>query len=511
MNQKIKTIEELKNIIDNLKKDGKKIVHCHGCFDFFHYGHLEHFRDAKTQGDVLIVSITPDEFIQKGPDRPYFNQNIRTEFISELECVDYVTINKFDTAVEILNMFKPDVYAKGKESLQNKDIDKKNNENGEISNLEIEKRIVESYGGRLYLTDTITFSSSRIINKIFEAIPEESKEFIRKIKAKYGIDEIIAKISSLKDIRPLIIGDAILDEYVYCEVMDKTGKEGIVANKYLSSELQLGGVFAVANNVAEFTEHPTLITCVGKNHIDFINKKLNKNIEPFLIVQEDSKTIVKRRYLNNYSGRKDFEIYNANKLDISDESEKKIIDYINKNIHNFDLIIIPDYGHGIISKRLIDFLSNCRKFLAINCQLNGGNMGYNFITKYPKGDFISLNDKELRLPFQKREGDIKEAILQLSEKLHTDKINITLGKRGCIYYERGDFYYHPPFTKEPLDTVGSGDAVLSLTSLLTYKGIEPDLVPFLGNVIGAISTRIMGNQRSIDPTEVKKFVSYISR
>ena len=165
----------------------------------------------------------------------------------------------------------------------------------------------------------------------------------------------------------------------------------------------------------------------------------------------------------------------------------------------------------MISENLRKYLINCGKFLAVNCQLNGGNLGYNFITKYEKGDFVSLNDRELRLPFQEKTGDIKIPIKKLSERLNLNRINITLGKSGSIYYQDGEYFHTPSFTKEPKDTVGSGEAVFSITSLLSYKNVNPEIIPFLGNCIGALATKIIGNQRAVDPIELNKFVSYIMK
>ncbi len=78
---KIKSIYELELIINNLKRSGKRIVQCHGCFDVVHPGHIEHFKDAKTQGDILIVTLTKDEHVEKGPGRPFHNQDSRLKFL----------------------------------------------------------------------------------------------------------------------------------------------------------------------------------------------------------------------------------------------------------------------------------------------------------------------------------------------------------------------------------------------------------------------------------------------
>src|SRR3989344_6897433 len=103
---KIKKIEELTEIIDKLKREGKKIVQCHGCFDYLHFGHVKHFESAKKQGDVLIVTVTPDCFVQKGPGRPFYNHDLRLEFLSNLDPIDYVALNKWETAIETIKLLK---------------------------------------------------------------------------------------------------------------------------------------------------------------------------------------------------------------------------------------------------------------------------------------------------------------------------------------------------------------------------------------------------------------------
>ena len=63
----------------------KKIVLCHGVFDLLHFGHLNHFEKAKSHGDILVVSLTPDKFVNKGPSRPAFKESVRLEMLASLE------------------------------------------------------------------------------------------------------------------------------------------------------------------------------------------------------------------------------------------------------------------------------------------------------------------------------------------------------------------------------------------------------------------------------------------
>jgi len=509
--EKIKTLEELSIIIDNLKNQDKKIVHCHGVFDIVHFGHISHFLDAKKQGDVLIITITPDRFIQKGPGRPIFNEDIRIKHLASIECINYAALNKWDTAVETIKLLKPNFYCKGKEVLDNKDIDKIKTANQSLSNLQAEEQALREIGGKLHLTDEITFSSSKLINELMPLISEESKKFLSDFKQNFTTEDLIKILESLKDLRVIVIGEAILDEYVFCKALDKVGREPMVAYKFLNSETYLGGSLAVVGNLINYTQNVSLITCIGNNSYEFIETNLNKNIERNIFIQNDIRTMVKKRYIDFYKNLKMYEIYNTEEININEEAEDKIIKYLDENLSRFDIIIVSDFGHGMISPRLLDYLCHCNKFLAVNCQLNAGNFGYNFITKYKRADFVSLNEKELRLPIQEKTGDIKIPLNKLSDKLKANKITITLGPYGSIYYSNGKYFSAPAFIDDPVDIVGASDSILSLSSLLAYKNSPPQTIPFLNNCLGALTIKTIGNKKQVSLIELKKFISYIMK
>ena len=109
----------LKKLID-FKKNKKKIVLCHGVFDLVHLGHLNISKQAKTYGDVLIVSITKDEFIKKGPGRPVFNQNQRFEYLKSIKLIDEVYMSEGDSASEAIRTIKPNYFIKGAEYINEK-------------------------------------------------------------------------------------------------------------------------------------------------------------------------------------------------------------------------------------------------------------------------------------------------------------------------------------------------------------------------------------------------------
>ena len=118
---KIYPLKNLSSIIKEEKKSKKKIILCHGVFDLLHVGHIKHLEKAKELGDKLVVTITSDRYVNKGPGRPIFNQKLRSESIAALECVDYVAINDNKTAVEPIKIIKPNIYCKGKDYKESKD------------------------------------------------------------------------------------------------------------------------------------------------------------------------------------------------------------------------------------------------------------------------------------------------------------------------------------------------------------------------------------------------------
>ena len=157
MKQKIFSLEKLQGFIHDQRLKGKRIVLCHGVFDLLHIGHIKHFREAKKFGDILVVTLTPDIYVNKGPGRPAFNEKSRLEAISALSIVDYVSLNSAPTAVALIKKIKPNFYCKGPDYKDH---------NNDISR-QIKKEIIaiKEVGGKIIYTEGATFSSSKLINQ----------------------------------------------------------------------------------------------------------------------------------------------------------------------------------------------------------------------------------------------------------------------------------------------------------------------------------------------------------
>ena len=203
---KSKKILETSNIlkkISDLKKLKKKIVLCHGVFDLLHIGHIDYFKEAKKFGNILIVSVTDDIFVSKGSGRPYFNSIERSRFISSLEVVDFVYVNKTKTATKLIKRIKPHFYVKGP--------DYKNLEKDITKQIIEEKKAIESVNGKIQFTSGKKYSSSNLFQQFGPKIILNSiqQKFIKSFNKSYTLENNLKFINQLKELNVLVIGEAI--------------------------------------------------------------------------------------------------------------------------------------------------------------------------------------------------------------------------------------------------------------------------------------------------------------
>jgi rfaE bifunctional protein nucleotidyltransferase chain/domain len=205
--QKIKSLSSLSKTVEKLKKEGKKIVLCHGVFDLLHPGHIRHFASAKKYGDILLVTITADKFVKKGPGRPIFRQELRAEVLSSLTVVDYIAILNSDSAIDAIQKIKPNFYVKGP------DYKKRKPTVGILRKLADEEKAIKEVGGKIIFTDDeIIFSSSKLINEHLSVYPAKTQQYLNSFKLKHPAESIFESLSNLRKLKVLFIGDAIIDQ-----------------------------------------------------------------------------------------------------------------------------------------------------------------------------------------------------------------------------------------------------------------------------------------------------------
>jgi rfaE bifunctional protein nucleotidyltransferase chain/domain len=500
---KIRTLAEVAAAAEQCRRASQTVVQAHGTFDLLHLGHVRHLEAARALGDVLIVTVTADRFVNKGPGRPVFSAEMRAEMLAMLQYVDWVTINDAADAVSAIERVRPSIYVKGQDY---------QNPQGDITGkIALERRTAEAHGGRIHFTDEVAFSSSELINRHLNVFEPHVREHLDTIRHDGGLAELQDLIESVADYRVLIVGDAIIDEYQYVLPMHKTPKENMIATRYQDRELFAGGVFAAANHVASFCKQVDIVTCLGDSdsYDDLIRGSLKPNVGLRAFTRPSAPTTLKRRFIDPSYMHKLFEVYMMNDEPLPPDVQSGVDRTIADVASNYDVVIAADFGHGLIAPSSVDALTANSRFLAVSTQSNSANLGYNLITKYRRADYICIDAPEARLAVGDRissTGDIARSLAE--DHVECAKIIVTQGKHGCVTFESGGIVHTiPAFAKNVIDTIGAGDAFLAVTAPLVATGAPMSRVGFLGNVVGALKVEIVGHRRSIEKAELIKGIT----
>lgn len=274
-------------------------------------------------------------------------------------------------------------------------------------------------------------------------------------------------LSAAKNLRVLVVGDAIMDEYVYVRPVGKAVKENALSCIAKEREVFRGGVWAAAEHV--------------KNFVDHVDVRVGEGIM--------------------WNSRMVDDVY-FRKLFVSHEMRPHNEPENNFRIDSYDLVIICDFGHGTMKQHLIDAISDTAKFLAVNTQTNATNFGFNVITKYKRADFIVLDELEARLAVHDNRSPIEKVI----EKLDYQNIIVTLGIRGAVGFNGKVFERQPAVADTLVDTMGAGDAFLAVTSPFACLGFPMHDLLRIGNAAGAAKLGILGHRRSVDRDDLMRYL-----
>lgn len=264
--------------------------------------------------------------------------------------------------------------------------------------------------------------------------------------------------------RVLLVGDAIMDEYRYVVPLGKSIKDNAISTWYERTERFEGGVVAAGRHVA--------------------------NLCRIVDIWHDPEMMWNVRYVEDVSFRKLFTIH---------ESKRTGEAPLSGEIGDYDVVIVTDFGHGALSADRIRLLCERARFLAVNTQTNSTNYGFNVITKYPRADYVVLDELEARLAMRDRDSPIESLMADLSYP----KIVVTLGSNGAIGWSNGVVRRARARTNTPVDTMGAGDAFLCISALFAKAGASLEELLHVGNAAAAIKCGIVGHRRSISKEELQ--------
>jgi rfaE bifunctional protein kinase chain/domain len=497
--KKVLSLEDLASLLKG-RAAGERIVLCQGDFEVLHPGYIQYLEEARELGDVLVVTLTPDRHLPRTLTYPHFDGPQRAQSLAALAMVDFVVVNPDADAAGAIRMLRPDVFIRS---------------HGEDPGDE-EGEALQEVGARRALSHSQTPYGAIAFQNPLSAYPAEVTEFLEDFSSRHSAASVTQWLESGRSLKVLVLGEAIIDEYHYVEAMGKSGKEPILATRYLRTERFAGGILAVANNVAAFVDQVDMLTVLGRQDgqpdptESFIRHQLNPKVRPIFLYQDEAPTIVKRRFVESYPLQKLFEVYLLKHMEESSPLADELCDTLEAIIQDYDVVIATDYGHGMIVPRAVEILCEKAKFLAVNTQTNADNQGFNTISKYRRADFISLSEKEIRLEVRSRRRETSSIMEEVAEKMGCGTLLVTSGQRGNQLFSREEgFSRSPSLSNQILDRVGAGDAVFSATTLCVAQGAPVEVVGFIGNIVGAHAVATVGHRTSLDAEQLSRHISGI--
>lgn len=506
--KKIVSRAELLDRAAEARAAGKTIVHCHGCFDIVHPGHVRYIEFARRQGDVLVVSLTGDSQVGKDVQRPYIPQELRAENLAALEAVDLVYINPHPTATDLLRELRPDIYVKGREYEQS-------NDPGFLA----EKQIVSSYGGRvLFSSGDVVFSSTRLI----EALSHDAALDIDRLTTicqRHEVDRssIAALLNRFSRLRVLIVGDVILDRYVLCDATELAGEAPMLSLTQHEERTYVGGAGIIARHAAGLGARSYLLSsCPAGEAGAPVRLALDRSgIEAHLVpARPDAPR--KTRYLVETTKVMRVEEGRCHPLD--SVAEAKAAQWIESILDGVDAIAICDFGYGTVTGQL---LNRIREMAAARGALVTANAGG------PRGRLLSFKGVDLLCPAERTlRASLHDFDRGLSfvawDALHETgarELLVTLGKKGLVVFSRQSQDSHRPewagrlrseylpmLADRQIDALGCDSALQAAATLALAAGGSLMQAAYLGMAAASIEYGHLGNE-PIDARELRRWLS----
>lgn len=482
---------------EEARAGGRRVVHCHGCFDIVHPGHIRHLKFARSQGDILLVSVTGDQGVGKGAGRPLIPQELRAENLAELDCVDWVYVEPGATARELLEAVRPDVYIKGREYEFNDD-----------PRFHAERETVERHGGRVvFSSGDVVFSSSALIEAMEESIDPFHHRLSRLLgEAELDAGRLEGLVASMRGRRVVIVGEVIRDTYVFCDRPDVAGESPMMTLRPVEHRFYDGGAAILARHAAALGARAVLVTAMPEDGAARgVRARLaSEGIEVRSIAQRAA-LAEKQRYLVGATKVMKVDLAPPAALDARERDRlASLASAAAEEEGGCDAAIIADFGLGLLTPALITRL--CEVLRPSSAVLAGDVSGRRAGLEQMTGmDLVCPSESELRDAGRNYGDSLPAVAWGLLEKTGTRSAIVTMGAEGLIAFDRiagaetegwgsrlrGE--HVPALTPHAVDALGCGDALLTAATLALASGGSLLAGAYLGALSASVEARTLGN------------------
>ena len=305
--------------------------------------------------------------------------------------------------------------------------------------------------------------------------------------------EIRKVFSSFNDKKVLLIGDAMIDQYIWGESNRISPEAPVPVVKINKQEIRLGGAANCALNIKSLGANPILCTVIGNdiNGIDFKKLMKDSNLSTDgILVDDNRKTTVKTRVISERKHQLRMDDEDVHPIEI----EEQLIDRLDSLLKDISVIILQDYNKGVLTKKIIRTVISKAKEMRIITIVDPKK---NNFLEYQECDIFKPNLKEIKeginIEFdESKDEELKKATSLLKEKLNAKSIILTLSGKGiCVNSEDG-FLHTPAYGGGVIDVSGAGDTVISIASLLLSAGVSNENISKISSISGGIVCQKVG-------------------
>ncbi|NOQ29634.1 MAG: adenylyltransferase/cytidyltransferase family protein [Helicobacteraceae bacterium] len=450
-----------------------------GDFNILHPGHLRFLKFAKDSGNYLIVGVNSDRLSSnKG-----ISQDVRLEFIKATSYVDEAFILDIP-AVYYIKKYEPDIVVKGKEY--------ENHYNKELE-------IVKGYDGSLlFSSGEIGFSSLDLLKDDFLYSKNSLKKCSNYIDRHcIEVNEIKTIIEKFSNLNVLVIGDTIVDEYISCDPIGMSQEDPTIVVSPIMSDKFIGGAAIVASHAKTLGANVKFISVLGNDeNYTYVEEKLSKlNIDISLYTDTTRPTTLKQRFRAN--SKTLLRVNHLKQHSISKDIENNILKEIKDNIDKINLIIFSDFSYGVLTKDIIEQISELGKKNNILMSADSQSSSQiGDISKFKNMTLLTPTEREIRLSVNDFDSGLVVLSEELSEKTNAKYIFTTLGSEGLMIYNKGNGFLTdniPALSKIVKDVSGAGDSLMISSSMALSVGASIWQSAYLGSVAAAIQVARVGN------------------
>jgi bifunctional ADP-heptose synthase (sugar kinase/adenylyltransferase) len=328
--------------------------------------------------------------------------------------------------------------------------------------------------------------------------------FCQALAKELSTEQFVELVEDFSNLKVLVVGDTIFDRYSYLKVQGLTSKNRIISGRFLGEETQCGGALAVFRHVKQFTRHAKFLSLVGTEPwVDPLLKETVSPAEDLVLRDSGFTTIIKQRFVEPLSRDKELiKLFAVNYLDAEPPAAAVLDRFcarLKDEMTKADAVLLTDFGHGLLQPQVRDLIQEAAPFLALNCQTNSNNHGFNIISRqYRRADAFTLDEQELMLSAGHRHLNFSTELERLRRSLNARYAWLTRGAVETLGLLDGQPpALCPPLETDVVDTVGAGDAFFSVAALAAVRNLPASVGTFLGQLAGAQAVKIVGNAQSI--------------